>query len=117
MDFQPIDPMQSTSQILDLIAKKQKIVGENLSNMDTPGYVRKDLDFNQYLSSSAGSPLETKLSSMLGSSKFEEESKGGVINPVNEIVQLQRNSVLYTMATRRMSSIINEMKTVINVGK
>lgn len=117
MDFQPIDALSGTSQILDLIAKKQKVIGDNLSNMDTPGYVRKDLDFGQYLSSSAGSPLETKLSAMLGSSKFEEESKGGPINPVNEIVQLQRNSVLYTMATRRMSSIINEMKTVINVGK
>ena len=34
-----------------------------------------------------------------------------------ELTEMQKNSLLYTMATRRMSNIITEMKTVINVGK
>ena len=34
-----------------------------------------------------------------------------------ELAEIQKNSIMYTMATRRMSSIITEMKTVINVGK
>ena len=34
-----------------------------------------------------------------------------------ELAELQKNSLMYTMATRRMSNIITQMKTVINVGK
>ena len=116
MTFQPIDPMQNTSLILNLIAKKQKAIGENLANIDTPGYTRKDINFGQYLGN-ANSPLETKLSATLGSSPVAEEQSNEEINPANELMVLQKNSLLYSMATRRMSSIITEMKTVINVGK
>ena len=116
MAFQSIDSMSSTSSILDLISKKQKVIGENLANMDTPGYSRKDVDFGQYLGSMSSS-LETKMSAKLGSSPVFEEKSHEDINPANELMELQKNSLLYSMATRRMSNIITEMKTVINVGK
>ena len=111
-----INPMNDASFMMDLIAKKQKAIGENLANIDTPGYARKDVDFGQYLGS-MGSSLETKMAAKLGSSAIFEEKSYEEINPANELMELQKNSLLYTMATRRMSSIITEMKTVINVGK
>lgn len=116
MTFTPIDPMNSTSLMLDLISQKQKAIGENIANVDTPGYVRKDVDFSQYLGS-MNSPLETKLSNKMGASGVIQEQDGEAINPANELMALQKNSLLYSMATRRMSNIITEMKTVINVGK
>lgn len=116
MTYQSIDPMKNTGMILDLIAKKQKAIGENLSNIDTPGYVRQDVNFGDYLSAS-NSPLETKLSEKLGPSPIFSESAEGEVNPAHELIDMQRNALLYTMATRRMSNIISEMKTVINVGK
>ena len=117
MVFGPIDSMTTTGNMLDLIAKRQQIIGENLANVDTPGYVRKDLNFNQFLGSTDNA-LETKLSAKFGSPLSEQVSTSAEpINPANELLELQKNSLLYTMATRRMSNIITEMKTVINVGK
>lgn len=116
MTFQSIDPMAGTGVILDLIAKKQKALGENLANIDTPGYSRKNVDFGQYISS-AGSSMETSLSSKYGPAPVFENQSNEQVNPANELMELQKNSLLYTMATRRMSNIITEMKTVINVGK
>jgi flagellar basal body rod protein FlgB len=116
MTFLSVDSMDNTSFILNLIAKKQKVIGENLANVDTPGYVRKDISFGKYLGNS-GTTLENKLASTLGPSPIAEERSDEEINPANELMELQKNSLLYSMATRRMSNIINEMKTVINVGK
>ncbi len=116
MSFKIVDPMNSTSAMLDLISQKQKIIGENLANLDTPGYTRKDLDFGQYLTDS-NTLLESKLVSKLGPSPVFEQKSHEEINPADELMELQKNSLLYTMATRRMSNIITEMKTVINVGK
>lgn len=116
MSFQPIDSMNNTSLIMDLISKKQKVLGENLANIDTPGYVRKDIDFGQYMGP-MGNSLETKMAAKLGSSPIFEEKSNEEINPANELMELQKNALLYSMATRRMSNIITEMKTVINVGK
>lgn len=117
MSFQPIDSMNSTSNILDLIAKKQKVLGENLANVDTPGYTRKDVNFGQYLNDTGSSSLEAKLTKQFGPSPSFEQTSDDIVNPANELLELQKNSLLYTMATRRMSNIITEMKTVINVGK
>lgn len=116
MTFTPINTIGSTSIILDLITAKQKALGSNLANVDTPGYVRKDIDFGQYLNS-MNSPLETRLSNALGPSGIIEDKRYEQINPANELMELQKNSLLYSMATRRMSNIITQMKTVVNVGK
>ena len=117
MEFNSIDSMSGTSSILDLIAKRQKVLGENLANADTPGYVRKDVNFGQYLNSSSASSLELQLEEKFGASPSFEDRTGEAVNPGNELMELQKNSLMYTMATRRMTNIINEMKTVINVGK
>ena len=75
-----------------------------------------DIDFSMYLGS-MNSPLETKLSTELGPSGVLEDRRKQEIDIAEELAEVQKNSLLYTMATRRMSNIITEMKTVINVGK
>ena len=114
--FTSLDNMGKVSLMMDLISQRQRALGSNLANIDTPGYVRRDVSFSDYLSS-MNSPLETKLSEKLGPSGVIDERQHEEINPAQELMALQENSILYTMATRRMSNIITEMKTVINVGK
>lgn len=114
--FTSLDHMGRVGLMLDLITQRQVAIGSNLANMDTPGYVRRDIDFSEYLGT-MNSPLETKLSEKLGASAVISERTYEEIRPDKELMELQNNAILYTMATRRMSNIITEMKTVINVGK
>lgn len=114
--YTSLDSMGKVSLMMDLISQRQRALGANLANMDTPGYVRRDVNFGDYLGS-MNSPLETKLSEKLGPSGVIEDREYEEIDPANELMELQQNSLLYTMATRRMSNIITQMKTVINVGK
>lgn len=114
--YTSIGSMGNVSLMMDLISQRQRAIGSNLANMDTPGYVRRDIDFGTYLGT-MNSPLETKLSQKLGPSAIIEDRSYKEINPAEELIALQENSMLYSMATRRMSNIITEMKTVINVGK
>lgn len=114
--YTSLDSVGKVSLMMDLISQRQRAIGSNIANVDTPGYVRKDIDFATYLGT-MNSPLETKLSQKLGPSAIIEERVYDEINPAEELIALQENSLLYSMATRRMSNIITEMKTVINVGK
>ena len=114
--FTPLDHMGKVGLMMDLITQRQVALGSNLANMDTPGYVRRDVDFSEYLGS-MNSPLETKLSERLGASAVISQRTYEEIRPDKVLMELQQNALLYTMATRRMSNIITEMKTVINVGK
>ena len=116
MTFTSLDAMGKTTLMLDLISQRQRALGSNIANIDTPGYVRKDIDFSQYLGT-MNSPLETKLSTALGPSGIIEDRQHQEIDIAEELSEVQRNSLMYTMATRRMSNIITQMKTAINVGK
>ena len=116
MTFTALDSMGKTSLMLDLISQRQRALGSNVANVDTPGYVRRDIDFSQYLGS-MNSPIETKLSTALGPSGVIEDRRQKEIDVAEELAEMQKNSLMYTMATRRMSNIITEMKTVLNVGK
>ena len=116
MSYTSIDAFGNANLMMDLISQRQRALGSNVANVDTPGYVRRDIDFSQYLGS-MNSPLETKLSTKLGPSGILEEREKQDIDIAEELTEMQKNSILYTMATRRMSNIISQMKTVINVGK
>ena len=116
MSFTSLDPMGRANLMLDLISQKQRALGSNIANVDTPGYVRRNIDFSQYLGS-MNSPLETQLSTKLGPSAIVDDRERQEIDIAEEFAEIQKNSLLYTVATRRMSNIITQMKTVINVGK
>jgi flagellar basal-body rod protein FlgB len=116
MSFTSLDALGKTNLMMDLISQRQRALGSNVANVDTPGYVRRDIDFSAYLGS-MNSPLETELSTKLGPSGILEEKQRQDIDIAEELTEMQKNSILYTMATRRMSNIITQMKTVVNVGK
>ena len=116
MSYTSLDSLGKTNLMLDLISQKQRALGSNVANVDTPGYVRRDVDFSQYLGS-MNSPLETQLSTKLGPSAIIDDRERPEIDIAEEFSEIQKNSLLYTVATRRMSNIITQMKTVINVGK
>jgi flagellar basal-body rod protein FlgB len=116
MTFTSLDSMGKTNLMLDLISQRQRALGANIANVDTPGYVRKDIDFSQYIGS-MNSPIETKLSTAIGPSGVIEDRQRQEIDIAEELAELKKNSLMYTIASRRMSNIITEMKTVINVGK
>jgi len=114
--YTSLDSMGKVTLMMDLIAQRQQALGSNLANVDTPGYIRQDISFGQYLST-MNNPLETKLSEKLGPSAIIADRSEEPVEAGHEILEMQENSLLYSMATRRMTNIVTEMKTVINVGK
>lgn len=109
--------LNNTSQILTMLGNRQKLIGQNIANVDTPGYTKKELNFSDYLGSGANI-LEEKMNAKFGKSSIAGlQETGETVNLANEMVDLQKNSLMYNVAVRRMSSAITEMKTAINMGK
>ena len=108
MKINAFGPLDKAVKVLDVLTTKQEIIADNITNMDTPGYVRKDINFSNYLNSS-GSSLEKKLEEKLGSGLIAMEASGPV-DAAQEIASMQQNYVLYSMATRKMKSTITELR-------
>ena len=56
--YSTLDSMGRVNLMMDLITQKQRALGSNIANVDTPGYVRRDIDFADYLGT-LGNPIET----------------------------------------------------------
>ena len=115
MSFRPVDALDSSNMVLDLIAKKQKVIGNNLANVNTPGYLREDIDFERYIGA-LKNPIETKLSKTIGPSPLMDK-KGGEVSVTQELMALQKNSIFYTVASRRVTMLIQELKSVAQLGR
>ena len=113
--YSPVNSIQKSQLLMDLIAARQEAVSANIANMDTPNYVRKAIEFSQYLNT-MNSNLETKLTQKLGPSGVMEP-QSQTLSAEDELALMQKNSILYAVAARQMSNTITELKTVINVGK
>ena len=107
--------ISNTLYKLDLISERQKALSCNLANMDTPNYRRKDVSFAQYLGASSGA-LETALSIKMGPSPLTIETTSQKVDPATELSEMRKMQVLYTESTRRMTSIITEMKQAVSMG-
>jgi flagellar basal-body rod protein FlgB len=114
--FNQITSLSKTGQILTTLGRQQRIIGENIANVDTPGYTKKQLNFADFLSPGMNN-LEKKMNEKFGTSIAGVENTGETVNIADEIVDMQKNSLMYSVAVRRMSSAITEMKSVINLGR
>lgn len=86
--YSPLNPIQKSQLYLDLIAARQEAVSGNIANMDTPNYVRKDVEFSQYLNT-VNSSLETKLSQRLGPSGIMETQEK-MLSAEDELALMQK---------------------------
>ena len=46
MNLDRMNSIDKTHMVLDAISKKQEVMASNVTNANTPGYVRKDVSFN-----------------------------------------------------------------------
>ena len=107
--------ISNTLYALDLISERQKALSCNLANMDTPNYRRKDISFSQYLGGNSSS-LETALSIKMGPSPMTIQTTQEKIDPATELAEMRKMQIIYSEATRRMTSIITEMKQAVSMG-
>ncbi|MDX2085914.1 MAG: flagellar basal body protein [Candidatus Melainabacteria bacterium] len=103
---------------LDVISHQQQVVTNNVANVNTPGYHAKVADFAAVLEQRTN-PFETKLAVRLGSALPMEAlyPENGKVNLQHEFTQMHKNSLFYQMATRRLSSVINNIRTASQIGR
>jgi flagellar basal body rod protein FlgB len=101
--------------MLDLVSNRQEALAGNIANIDTPGFVRRDIEFSQYINT-MNSPLETQLSRKLGPSGVIS-AREQTLSVADELALMQKNATIYAAAARQMTSTITQFRTVTGVGK
>lgn len=117
--------------VLDLAATRQKLLTENVANSETPGYRRKDIDFQIELKSAMSNnqrgTVKVTNPKHLGSSPNRitpdikrEAIPDGQLNGVaidREMAQVARNQLEYNVAVKLVSKKFDGLRNAIRSGQ
>jgi flagellar basal body rod protein FlgB len=114
--FIPNSSVDAVLNSLSAISERQRLSSANLANAHTPGYTAKRVSFSDLLR--ADNPFETRLSRKMGSKMTEIGAETGMpVDLQKELIEMQKNMLFYSMATRRATTIFTALRTASQIGR
>ena len=116
---------------MGITQKRNDLIASNISNLDTPNYRSKDIDFEAAMARALASDQNTGMkkthpkhmdlssNSAMGEDIFEEKGEWNGINWVNvdeSMVKLTENSLLYRTAAETLLRKLALVREVIKEG-
>lgn len=122
---------------LDASLMRNEAIAQNIANVDTPGYNRKTVSFEEQLSDAisknssfkgkrthprhiqigASSVDEVKINISEDKSSLDMRLDGNNVDIENEMAQMAENNIKYGVLIQRMTSAFSKMKSVIREGR
>lgn len=107
--------------------EREQLISNNIANADTPGYKRRDLDFESTLESELGKSkyvsLDDKVANIhmdhlnaktyIDNDSYSYRLDGNNVDPEQENVELASETIRYLGLTNSISQEISRYKTVI----
>ena len=104
-------------KLLDAAALRQKVIANNLANVNTPGYCRRVVKFDDHLARAlAGGDLEQLRQWRPTVAKSHDPAlrpDGNNVSLERELADLMKNTLLYNACTRLLSARIEAYRAAI----
>jgi flagellar basal-body rod protein FlgB len=128
MDMIPADNVTNLLQTyLDVQSRRSQVIAGNIANADTPGYVAKQLDFDQYLSEAV---QQSELpASQQGQRGLASEPRvvdqassvigldGNTVDTGREMAELAQAGGSFNFGAKMLQSRLRLLRTAIREGK
>ncbi|MBS4172511.1 flagellar basal body rod protein FlgB [Bacillus sp. FJAT-49736] len=116
---------------LNYSSLKQKVIADNIANVDTPNYKAKDVSFKAMLDSSVNQAITarttdprhftfqatTENSAIITQQNVEYNDNGNSVDIDKEMSNLATNQIYYSALTDRINGMFSTLQTVIKGGK
>ena len=103
------------------LTKMQQATADNIANVNTPGYKAKRPELANVLGLS-DNPYETSLAQRVGSCQLSSllqtpDNADGKVNVQQEFLVMQKNLLMFNLVSKRLTTIITNLKASGNVGR
>ena len=109
-----LDPISHRLEYyMDLLSTRQKLVGSNIANVDTPGYRTRDIDFHfEFMSQ-----LEGLQPNVIQPEGLKVKADGNDVSLDREARLLAENAIRFNAASNLLRSQIRVVRSAIQEGK
>ncbi|MCY9135272.1 flagellar basal body rod protein FlgB [Bacillus atrophaeus] len=122
--------IQNLENALGRVNVKQKVITNNIANIDTPNYKAKKVSFQNLLNQESSRLESVKTDyrhvdfsdtgsndSIIANSNTAYQQNGNNVDVDKEMTDLAENQINYQALVERMSGKFNSLKTVLTGGK
>lgn len=125
--------IKNLEKLLDYTALRQKVISENIANVNTRGYKRKDVTFEDVLNNQTAGKLKVtekkhfinQVDNNSPNSEFkivedkDTENYSGVNNvDINkEMAELAKNQLMFKFGAKRINAYYTRLQSVIKGGR
>lgn len=124
--------VSSLEHALNYSSAKQKVISQNIANVDTPNYKAKDVSFKAVFKDVMGQSFQanrsdtrhydfssrsSRLPGVVNSSNVNYNENGNSVDLDKEMADLATNQIYYNALTERINGKFNSLQTVIRGGK
>jgi flagellar basal-body rod protein FlgB len=118
-------PKSNLQKALDASWLRNEVISNNIANVDTPGYKRKTVKFEEFLSGEMKTGKISKGQTRLKSSDImvshdystlSYRSDGNNVDIENEMAELATNSLRYNTLIQKMNGDFQNLRKVIRGG-
>lgn len=117
---------------LNYSSAKQKVISQNIANVDTPNYKAKDVSFKAVFNDVMGQSFQanrsdarhydfssraSRLPGVVNSPNVNYNENGNSVDLDKEMADLATNQIYYNALTERINGKFNSLQTVIRGGK
>ena len=124
--------ISNLDKALNYSATKQKVISQNIANVDTPNYKAKDVSFKAAFNEALGESLVTNRtndrhfmfnktnhssSTIITKNQVSYNESGNSVDIDQEMADLATNQIYYNALTERISGKFSSLQNVIRGGK
>ncbi len=127
MDFSKTDSVTSLLQnFLDVQSKRTQVVAENIANADTPGYVAKKVEFDDFLREAANQsalPASKQNRELTNQMRVVDQEvttmgmDGNTVDAGREMAELAQTGTNFNFGAKMLQSRLRLLRTAIREGK
>lgn len=109
---------------MDVQSRRTQVIAGNIANVDTPGYIAKDLDFDSYLKDAARQASQPGENALPTSELrvIDKDSPaigldGNTVDAGREMSELAQAGMSFNFGAKMLQSRMRMMRTAIREGK
>ena len=105
------------NKLMEIAQERQKIIANNMANAETPGYIRRELDFQAKLKQLISDGNTNAVGNLKPELVLDEsgpmKDDGNNVSISNEMNEMVENGVYFNLLTKAFSTRINILKSAI----
>ncbi|MFY4773880.1 flagellar basal body rod protein FlgB [Metabacillus sp. RGM 3146] len=122
--------MQSLEKAVDYSSLKQKVISNNIANVDTPNFKAQEVNFREALSSEVDKLQANRTDSkhfeftggtgepfVFSNTNSSYQQNGNNVDIDSEMSEMAKNQIYYNALIDRLNGQFQSLKTVIRGGK